>query len=135
MCIAFAVGNHSHAQDSYCRHNCRTEVIVITVSAPSTCLVYGFWATSVRHSCCSWPSCSCSQDRSQNTISAGTAQWRSVFMKRPFHPGNFMQYRDERDLDTVMNLIDNELSEPYSIFTYRCCSILAVSMSTHPRTA
>lgn len=31
----------------------------------------------------------------------------------------YRQYRDERDLDTVMNLVDNELSEPYSIFTYR----------------
>lgn len=29
------------------------------------------------------------------------------------------QYRDERDLQVVMDLIDNELSEPYSIFTYR----------------
>ncbi|KAL3157945.1 hypothetical protein ABBQ32_012347 [Trebouxia sp. C0010 RCD-2024] len=31
----------------------------------------------------------------------------------------YQQYRDERDLDTVMSLVDNELSEPYSIFTYR----------------
>jgi peptide alpha-N-acetyltransferase len=30
-----------------------------------------------------------------------------------------LQYRDERDLELVMSLIDNELSEPYSIFTYR----------------
>ena len=30
-----------------------------------------------------------------------------------------LQYRDERDLPTVMDLVDNELSEPYSIFTYR----------------
>mmetsp|Transcript_12367 Transcript_12367/g.34730 ORF Transcript_12367/g.34730 Transcript_12367/m.34730 type:complete len:212 (-) Transcript_12367:311-946(-) len=29
------------------------------------------------------------------------------------------QYRSEDDLDLVMALIDNELSEPYSIFTYR----------------
>lgn len=29
------------------------------------------------------------------------------------------QYVDERDLPVVMHLIDNELSEPYSIFTYR----------------
>ena len=29
------------------------------------------------------------------------------------------QFRDERDLPTVMALIDGELSEPYSIFTYR----------------
>ena len=29
------------------------------------------------------------------------------------------QYKDERDLPIVMHLIDNELSEPYSIFTYR----------------
>lgn len=32
---------------------------------------------------------------------------------------HLLQYRDERDLPTVMDLIDNELSEPYSIFTYR----------------
>lgn len=31
-----------------------------------------------------------------------------------------LQYQDESDLQTVMRLIDNELSEPYSIFTYRC---------------
>lgn len=30
-----------------------------------------------------------------------------------------LQYEDEHDLPIVMNLIDNELSEPYSIFTYR----------------
>ena len=29
------------------------------------------------------------------------------------------RYVDERDLPIVMHLIDNELSEPYSIFTYR----------------
>eukprot|EP00210_Caulerpa_lentillifera_P003224 g3079.t1 len=31
----------------------------------------------------------------------------------------YRQYRDERDLNLVMNLVDNELSEPYHIFTYR----------------
>lgn len=30
-----------------------------------------------------------------------------------------LQYRDEDDLAVIMHLIDNELSEPYSIFTYR----------------
>jgi peptide alpha-N-acetyltransferase len=30
-----------------------------------------------------------------------------------------LQYQDENDLPIIMNLIDNELSEPYSIFTYR----------------
>ena len=30
------------------------------------------------------------------------------------------QYRGEEDLPHVMRLIDAELSEPYSIFTYRC---------------
>ena len=29
------------------------------------------------------------------------------------------QYTGELDLPVVMQLIDNELSEPYSIFTYR----------------
>jgi peptide alpha-N-acetyltransferase len=29
------------------------------------------------------------------------------------------QYRDESQLPIIMQLIDNELSEPYSIFTYR----------------
>ena len=37
---------------------------------------------------------------------------------------DIMQYRDERDLATVMDLVDNELSEPYSIFTYRYCNLL-----------
>lgn len=39
----------------------------------------------------------------------------------PEHPFElkYKQYQDERDLPLVMNLIDNELSEPYSIFTYR----------------
>jgi hypothetical protein len=31
----------------------------------------------------------------------------------------YKQYGGEEDLWLVMNLIDNELSEPYSIFTYR----------------
>ncbi|KAL4854900.1 N-alpha-acetyltransferase MAK3 [Chlorella vulgaris] len=31
----------------------------------------------------------------------------------------YRQYKDEDDLPLVMSLIDNELSEPYSIFTYR----------------
>jgi hypothetical protein len=31
-----------------------------------------------------------------------------------------VQYRGEEDLRHVMRLIDTELSEPYSIFTYRC---------------
>ncbi|GAX83570.1 hypothetical protein CEUSTIGMA_g10995.t1 [Chlamydomonas eustigma] len=31
----------------------------------------------------------------------------------------YRQYRDESDLPTVMHLIDNELSEPYTIYTYR----------------
>ena len=37
------------------------------------------------------------------------------------------QYHGEQDLETVMQLVDNELSEPYSIFTYRwgpcCCAV------------
>lgn len=43
-----------------------------------------------------------------------------------------LQYRDERDLPTVMNLIDNELSEPYSIFTYRSAAIARNSAYVHP---
>ena len=42
-----------------------------------------------------------------------------------------MQYRDERDLDTVMNLVDNELSEPYSVFTYRYWMISVDSSSLY----
>ena len=30
-----------------------------------------------------------------------------------------MQYQGEQDLPLIMALVDNELSEPYSIFTYR----------------
>ena len=33
---------------------------------------------------------------------------------------HYRQYTDERDLPLVMALVDAELSEPYSIFTYRC---------------
>eukprot|EP00878_Enallax_costatus_P027541 GHUV01029667.1.p1 GENE.GHUV01029667.1~~GHUV01029667.1.p1 ORF type:complete len:202 (+),score=63.43 GHUV01029667.1:413-1018(+) len=31
----------------------------------------------------------------------------------------FLQYKDEHDLPSVMELIDRSLSEPYSVFTYR----------------
>ncbi|KAG2482381.1 hypothetical protein HYH03_018677 [Edaphochlamys debaryana] len=31
----------------------------------------------------------------------------------------YVQFKDENDLPVVMNLVDQELSEPYSIFTYR----------------
>lgn len=34
-----------------------------------------------------------------------------------------LQYAGEGDLTYVMGLIDNELSEPYSIFTYRRANI------------
>ena len=35
-----------------------------------------------------------------------------------------VQYCGERDIHYVMDLVDNELSEPYSIFTYRrACNI------------
>ena len=37
----------------------------------------------------------------------------------PAHLGLRRAYLDERDLPIVSHLIDNELSEPYSIFTYR----------------
>jgi peptide alpha-N-acetyltransferase len=37
----------------------------------------------------------------------------------PFPNPHASQYTDEHDLPTVMSLIDNDLSEPYSIFTYR----------------
>ena len=40
-------------------------------------------------------------------------------MRHKHTPHHFNQYRDENDLPLVMHLIDNELSEPYSIFTYR----------------
>lgn len=37
-----------------------------------------------------------------------------------FRPGCFaLQYQGEQDLPLIMTLVDNELSEPYSIFTYR----------------
>jgi peptide alpha-N-acetyltransferase len=31
----------------------------------------------------------------------------------------YVSYKDETQLETIMSLIDQELSEPYSIFTYR----------------
>lgn len=42
-------------------------------------------------------------------------QWDAVML-----PDMHVQYRGEEDLRHVMRLIDTELSEPYSIFTYRC---------------
>ncbi|CAN0494497.1 unnamed protein product, partial [Laminaria digitata] len=30
-----------------------------------------------------------------------------------------VEYEDERQLDDIMSLVDRDLSEPYSIFTYR----------------
>lgn len=33
--------------------------------------------------------------------------------------------QDESDLPVVMRLIDNELSEPYTIYTYRCAPAYA----------
>jgi hypothetical protein len=42
------------------------------------------------------------------------------------HALSFSQYTDERDLPLVMALVDAELSEPYSIFTYRCGSCVLV---------
>ena len=39
--------------------------------------------------------------------------------KHTHHCHKSMQYMGEQDLPIVMHLIDNELSEPYSIFTYR----------------
>ncbi|PNH04206.1 N-alpha-acetyltransferase 30 [Tetrabaena socialis] len=32
---------------------------------------------------------------------------------------HYVQYKDEDDLTIIMDLVDKELSEPYSIFTYR----------------
>lgn len=32
---------------------------------------------------------------------------------------HYRPYEDENDLPKIMQLVDNELSEPYSIFTYR----------------
>ena len=31
----------------------------------------------------------------------------------------YRTYASEADLDAIMNLVDQELSEPYSVFTYR----------------
>ena len=31
----------------------------------------------------------------------------------------FEQYKDERDMPGIVSLIDKDLSEPYSVFTYR----------------
>lgn len=35
------------------------------------------------------------------------------------YPAPAVQYCGEKDIHYVMDLVDNELSEPYSIFTYR----------------
>lgn len=31
----------------------------------------------------------------------------------------YRQYKDENDITILMNMIEHELSEPYSIYTYR----------------
>ena len=38
-----------------------------------------------------------------------------------------MQYEGEEQIELVMQLIDNELSEPYSIFTYRYGAAWAIA--------
>ena len=41
-----------------------------------------------------------------------------------------MQYEGEEQIELVMQLIDNELSEPYSIFTYRYVARHACACNT-----
>lgn len=43
--------------------------------------------------------------------------WRDRGPRTP--PDPTLQYADETDLPIIMELIDRDLSEPYSIFTYR----------------
>lgn len=40
------------------------------------------------------------------SINLSDVEWRS--------------FKDEQDLQTIISLIEKELSEPYPIFTYRC---------------
>ncbi len=40
-------------------------------------------------------------------------------LEETLRPAAIMQYTGEEDIHYVMDLVDNELSEPYSIFTYR----------------
>ena len=49
----------------------------------------------------------------------GSATGNSAGTLSKIHTLSFVQYAGEQDLPMVMELIDNELSEPYSIFTYR----------------
>lgn len=40
-------------------------------------------------------------------------------MRRESPEVKLVKYEDERQLDDIMSLVDRDLSEPYSIFTYR----------------
>jgi hypothetical protein len=44
----------------------------------------------------------------------------------------FLQYSDERQLPDIMGLISGELSEPYSIYTYRSVEIDPLSTHSPP---
>lgn len=57
---------------------------------------------------------------------------------------SLVAYEDERQLDDIMSLVDRDLSEPYSIFTYRyflhnwpklCFVVRLVVPSSGPRLA
>lgn len=39
---------------------------------------------------------------------------------------SMLQYCGEQDMHYVMKLVDNELSEPYSIFTYRYGTLITI---------
>ena len=100
-------------------------------------LVHGFRRASHRHCCRSCPCTGrgCAQGRCQSSISAGMLRVGRRSSFKPIAYAFLLQYRHEQDLATVMDLVDNELSEPYSIFTYRCSSTITSAISPTPHAA
>lgn len=52
---------------------------------------------------------------------AGLASLLNVFMARPpvINDIEFTLFKDESQLEDIIKLIQNDLSEPYSIYVYR----------------
>ena len=82
---------------------------------------------------CPTPAHSCLSKATASTLAAVLSDlMRSAVMQQQWRrshcPESRVQYRGEEDLRHVMRLIDTELSEPYSIFTYRCTLIICTSV-------
>mmetsp|Transcript_21501 Transcript_21501/g.49166 ORF Transcript_21501/g.49166 Transcript_21501/m.49166 type:complete len:230 (+) Transcript_21501:46-735(+) len=65
--------------------------------------------------------CSCCEDASQAECSASSSAALAPPAKVPYsEPGlEYIPYKDEQQMPGIIQLIEKDLSEPYSIFTYR----------------